>query len=146
MTPFLLDSNILVFSANAAAPEHQECKDAANKIAQNGDVACIVPQIIYEFWTVATRPTAERGLGLSPAEAYTALVTLKTAFPYIPDIDSIYPVWERLVVQHSVSGKNGHDARIVAAMDVHGINFLLTYNKKHFARFTHITCISPHEI
>ena len=39
-----------------------------------------------------------------------------------------------------------HDARLVAAMIVHGIPNLLTFNLPDFKRFTEITVISPEEV
>ena len=146
MVLFLIDANILIFSANPAAVEHQECVKATDAIRLNGDIACVIPQSLYEFWVVATRPMAERGLGMTPAQAQAELITIKGLFPTFPDNDAIYPEWERLVIQHSVSGKNAHDARYVAAMNVHWITNFLTYNKRHFTRFGGINPLLPSEI
>ena len=146
MVLFLIDANILIFSSNPAAPEYQECVKATDTIRLNGDIPCIVPQSLYEFWVVATRPIAERGLGMTPAQAIGELSTIKALFPSFPDSAAIYPEWERLVIQHSVSGKNAHDARYVAAMNVHGITNILTYNKRHFTRFSGINPLLPAEI
>jgi antitoxin component HigA of HigAB toxin-antitoxin module len=45
---------------------------------QNGDTPCIVPQSLYEFWTVATRKpnpqSALSGLGMTPDQAYAEIV------------------------------------------------------------------------
>jgi predicted nucleic acid-binding protein len=49
-------------------------------------------------------------------------------------------------VQHQVIGKNGPDARLVAAMFVHGINRLLTFNKTDFARYPFIGAVSPQDV
>ncbi|MEK7832647.1 MAG: hypothetical protein AAB401_16260 [Acidobacteriota bacterium] len=43
-------------------------------------------------------------------------------------------------------GKPAHDARIVAAMKVHGIAHLLTFNVGDFKRFPNITVVSPDEV
>ena len=59
---------------------------------------------------------------------------------------AIYPEWERLVIQYAVIGRNAHDARIVAAMKVHGITHLLTFNVGDFKRFQGITVVAPDEI
>ena len=42
-----------------------------------------------------------------------------------------------------VIGKNAHDARLVAAMRVHGVTHLLTFNDQDFARYTGITVLTP---
>ncbi len=54
--------------------------------------------------------------------------------------------WERLVTQHAVSGKFTYDARIVAAMNIHGITHLLTFNSDDFKRYPGITAVSPSDI
>ena len=51
----LFDANILIFSINPNSPFHQERVRAANIIRQNGDTPCIIPQSLYEFWTVTFR-------------------------------------------------------------------------------------------
>lgn len=44
---------------------------------------------------------------------------------------------------YRVSGVQVHDARLVAAMHVHNVNRILTFNTKDFARFTDIEAIDP---
>ncbi len=112
----LLDANILLYSADPASPFYPDSLRATNELRQRGDTPCIVPQSLYEFWVVATRPPANRGLGLTPAQALAELTSIKRFFPFLPDTPVIYPEWERLIVQHSVLGKND-DARYVAAMN-----------------------------
>ena len=43
-------------------------------------------------------------------------------------------------------GRDSHDTRIVAAMNVHGVTHLLTFNKDDFRRYTNIVAISPGEV
>jgi predicted nucleic acid-binding protein len=142
----LVDANILLYSADPASPFYPESVRATNELRRRGDTPCIVPQSLYEFWVVATRPLANRGLGLTPAQALAELTSINQLFPFLPDTPAIYPEWERLVVQHLVLGKNGHDARYVAAMNVHGITHLLTDNKDDFKRFTNITAFSTADV
>jgi predicted nucleic acid-binding protein len=61
----------------------------------------------------------------------------------LPDSEAIYHEWRRLVVTHSVSGVKVHDARLAAAMKVHGIEHLLTLNPDDFTRYTDITVVHP---
>jgi predicted nucleic acid-binding protein len=142
----LVDANILIYSTDPASPFHPDSVRATNELRRRGDMPCIVPQSLYEFWVVATRPIDKRGLGLTPSQAQAELVTIKRFFPFMADTPAIYQEWERLIALHSVSGKNGHDTRYVAAMIVHGITHLLTDNKNDFKRFTTITVFSPSEI
>ncbi len=41
----------------------------------------------------------------------------------------------KLLEQHNIGDKQGHDANIVATMLAHDIPCLLTHNKRDFARF-----------
>lgn len=64
----LLDTNILTRSAQASHPQHKIATSALVTLIQRGDIPCLVSQVVYEFWTVATRPIgAENGLGLTVA-------------------------------------------------------------------------------
>lgn len=47
----------------------------------------------------------------------------------------MYPEWRRLVVAHGVRGVQVHDARLAAAMRVHGVGRILTLNGADFARY-----------
>ncbi|HJT69510.1 MAG TPA: hypothetical protein VJ731_04885 [Terriglobales bacterium] len=40
-------------------------------------------------------------------------------------------------------GVQVHDARLVAAMRVHGVKRILTFNDKDFARYTDIAALHP---
>ncbi|HUY34503.1 MAG TPA: hypothetical protein VMV69_17290 [Pirellulales bacterium] len=47
---------------------------------------------------------------------------------------------------NDVKGKNAHDARLVAAMQRHGLTDLLSFNKPDFTRFTAINAFTPAEV
>jgi predicted nucleic acid-binding protein len=97
----------------------------------------------YEFWAVATRPLAVNGLGMAPSAAESELTQIKQLFRLLDDTPAVYMEWEKLVLQYSVSGKNAHDTRIVAAMMVHHLSQLLTFNAADFQRFSGITVLTP---
>jgi hypothetical protein len=95
---------------------------------------------------VATRPLTSNGLGLSVNEAAREITNLKTIFALRPDSPAIYSEWETLVVQFHVIGKPTHDARLVAAMKVHGLTHILTFNGSDFKRFGGITIVDPNSV
>jgi hypothetical protein len=99
--------------------------------------------VLYELWVVATRPVAVNGLGFTTAQAATELIRLQALFALFPDTPAIFPEWQRLVVAHEVMGRNAYDARLVAAMAVHGLTHLLTFNLADFARYSGITVLDP---
>lgn len=81
-------------------------------------------------------------LGLSIEQASKELDQIKRFWVLLPDVP-LFEEWERVVKAYRVSGKNTHDARLVAAMHVHGIHSILTFNGNDFARYTDITVVDP---
>ena len=110
------------------------------------DELFVIAQNLIEFWAVATRPIANNGLGLTIGQATQELTKLKALFVILPDTADILPEWEQLVVKHQVLGKQVYDTRLVAAMIVHNLTHLLTFNIDDFKRFTVITAASQQTI
>lgn len=52
----LLDTNILLRMAQPRSPHHQTAIHAVLELHQRGVHLFLVPQILYEFWVVATHP------------------------------------------------------------------------------------------
>lgn len=142
----ITDSNILVYSVQPQSPFYQDATDAVIELRRQGEVLCVIPQNLIEFWVVATRPINVNGLGMNIAQAHNELTRLKGLFQLLPDKAAIFPEWERLVVQQAVMGKATHDTRIVAAMNVHGVTKILTENKDDFKRFQNITALEPKDV
>ena len=106
----------------------------------------LVPQVLYEFWVVATRPLAVNGLEMSIIDAKIAIEKWTTVYPVLLDERGVYHIWESLVTTYQIRGKPAHDARLVAAMMHHQVTNLLTFNVNDFERFTGINIYSPHDI
>jgi predicted nucleic acid-binding protein len=145
---YLLDTNILLRLAQRNHPMHKDARDSLRVLLRRKDVIQIVPQILVEFWVVATRPIGSNGLGLTVETTKRRLEKAESFFEVLPDVAAIYREWVRLVHTYSVSGVNAHDARIVAAMRIHSVPHLLTFNADDFNRFdkTEITVVTPAEI
>jgi predicted nucleic acid-binding protein len=106
----------------------------------------IVAQNLIELWSVATRPLGENGLGMPTSKAALELARLKGMFLFLPEIPSIYPAWEALVIEYRVTGKPAHDARLVAAMQAHGLTAILTFDETGFSRYSGIDVIHPAQV
>jgi len=139
----LLDTNILGRMAEPGHAQYHIALDATAALIRRGDQPCIAPQVLYEFWVVATRPKAVNGLGLTVAMAAAELSRLQRLFLFVPETPAVFAEWEQLVTAHQVSGKNAHDARLVAIMSLHGISHILTFNSVHFARYRSVTALEP---
>lgn len=83
---------------------------------------------------------------MSQAQANGEITRLQSLYPVFPDIPAIFSEWERLVNAYISEGNQNHDARIVAAMLVHGIMALLTFNKADFVRYSEVTVGTPQEV
>ncbi len=142
----LPDTNIILRLVNRNDPLHQVVSQAIERLEQSGEELVIIPQILVEFWTVATRPKDVNGLGMPTREAENELEKLQKLFTVLPENEKIFDEWKRLIVKYKVSGKTTHDARIAAAMTVHKIENILTLNPNDFKRFTEITAIRPQDI
>ena len=142
----LVDTNVLLRSAETGHAHFQLSVDAIDFLRSHGHDLVLVPQILYEYWSVATRPLANNGFGLSPAEATVELSMLRRLFRLLQDERGIYSMWQTLVVQHAVRGKQAHDARLAAAAQRHLITHVLTFNTTDFLRYPFLTAASPPDI
>ncbi|MGH9801544.1 MAG: type II toxin-antitoxin system VapC family toxin [Blastocatellia bacterium] len=143
---YAVDTNILARSIHEGHPMQQPTRDAIKTLLDRGETVCVLAQSLYEFWVIATRPLEVNGFGMSATEARIRLTEFEARLTLKTDRPEIYAEWKRLVTQHAVMGKPAHDARIAAAMKVHGITYLLTFNVGDFKRFQDITATSPDEV
>jgi predicted nucleic acid-binding protein len=133
---YLVDTSVLARLANKADLSYAVAVRAVVELHRRGEVLRVAPQNLIEFRSVATRPVAANGLGLSVAEAMSKSSIFEFAFPLLEESPSIYPAWKALVDALGVISKQVHDARLVAVCHVHGVSHLLSFNAAHFARLT----------
>lgn len=138
-----VDTNVLIFSVQSGHPWREISIAAIEQVLAADDRVCVLPQNIAEFWNVCTRPADKNGLGLSPEETEERLKGLDSILTLLHDSPEVYARWRQLLVRHSVRGVQVHDARIAAAMQVHGVAKLLTFNPRDFGRYDGITPIRP---
>jgi len=146
MNLVLMDTNIILRGAEPAHPMHIDAINAQAELRRRGNNPCLVAQNLIEFRSVATRPGAVNGMGMSQSDADNELTKLKSLYAVFADEATILPMWERLVTTYGSAGKQNHDARLVAAMLVHKITLLLTFNKSDFTRYSDITVVTPQEV
>src|ERR1035441_7854325 len=129
----LVDTNILLRSVQTHHPHYALVERAFLALRAQREALYVTVQNFVEFWAVATRPeTSENRIGITPDMAARELAVLKDLFQLLPEPDSVFTEWERLVTTYKVSGKSTHDARLVATMRLHGIDKILTFNVPDF--------------
>jgi predicted nucleic acid-binding protein len=142
----LVDTSVLI---RTLQPHHSlfvPAERAIRLLPEQGRELHIVAQNLIELWTVATRPFGENGLGMAPTKAASELERIKGMFLLLPETPAIYPAWEALVIRHQVTGKPTHDARLVAAMQVHGLAAILTFDRTGFSRYAGIEVVHPEQV
>ena len=139
----LLDTNLLVAVVQPTHVHHAVSRSAILRLQAGGHIRCIVPQNIYEFWAIATRPVKANGLDRPTATAAADVRRAVRYFRLLPDRPAILDVWRQLVVRHNVKGRTAHDARLVAAMLVHGVDGILAFNVADFVQYPTVRVLDP---
>ncbi len=131
----LVDTNVLLRRVQRSHPSHAIAVESVGRLLATGEPVYFTLQNVAEFWNVATRPASHNGLGFSSSVALAEVANIEEDLELLPDIPAIYAEWKTLVVRHGVVGVKVHDARLVAAMNVHGVRRLLTFNADDFTRY-----------
>jgi predicted nucleic acid-binding protein len=139
----LVDTNLLTRMAEPGHAQNAVAHGAVNRLGSQGHELLIVPQVLYEFWSVCTRPVTANGLGKTPTETVGEIVKIRKLFRLMDETPRILPEWETLVSTLGIIGRNAHDAHLVAAMLVRAIPAILTFNGSDFRRFPGVTIIDP---
>ena len=137
-----VDTNVLLRSVQPTHPSHGAAVRSVARLIREGESLVVTPQIIAEFWNVATRPTDKNGLGFSPDTVTAEVAKIEEFCSIVAESIDVYTEWKRLIAMHEVRGVHAHDARLVAAMNVYGIRRILTFNGDDFGRYR-IDVVAP---
>jgi predicted nucleic acid-binding protein len=127
-------------------PDHNDYPaivSAIETILRAEGVLCYTSQNLGEFWNACTRPVDRNGYGLSPREADRRARFFEARLRLLPESLGVHEEWRKLLVTHSISGVQVHDARLAAAMHVYGVRRILTFNDRDFARFSNLEAVHP---
>jgi predicted nucleic acid-binding protein len=139
---YLADTNFSLRFAIRQNPLHSTVRQTVRNLRKNGDEIRVVPQTCVEFWNVATRPAKNNGFGFPITDVDFFLRLIERVFPLLPDNENVHQEWRKLVLSFGVSGVQVHDARIVAAMLIHQVTHILTFNTSDFARYSNIGIVA----
>ena len=144
--PYLVDSNILHRWVKPDHVDYPRIVVATDVILRHEGVLCYTSQNVAEFWNACTRPVDRNGYGLSPQATDHRARFFEGKLRLLADSLAVHEEWRKLLVTHSVSGVQVHDARLVAAMRIHGVQRILTFNDKDFTRYSNIQAVHPRNI
>ena len=145
MTRYLVEHQRLASQCREYVGPQPAAASTITTLLTQGDELFLVPQVLMEFWSVATRPAAVNGFGWPVGVVRAAIDRLLDQFPLLPETPVVFGEWLRLVTQYGVMGKQSHDTRLVAILNVHQVARLLTFNTDDFKIFGAIA-VSPDEI
>ncbi len=143
---YLIDTNLLVRAVDRKDPDSRTARDVLKKLIGNQDALFILPQITAEFWVVCTRPRKKNGLGFTPTRVRRYIQRFESFFFLVLETEEVYRDWNQLVSAHSIAGPEAHDTRVVAAMRVHGIENIVTFNVNDFVVYDGINIVHPKQI
>src|ERR1700683_5449942 len=143
MAVTLIDTNVLLRLLQPLHPQYSIAATAVAELRKQRADLCVAPQNLVEFWVVATRPVVNNGLGMSPLMIAGELRALNGLFRLLEGKPGVAGAWEMLVGKHLVSGKQAHDAHLVAVMLVYAVTSILTFNIADFQRYPGITVLDP---
>ena len=140
------DTNVLIRLASSDDPEHEVALEVRDRSISSGETICLFPQVIYEFFVVATKSRKANGLELPASDAEVFIAGFLLDFAFVPDSEKTFEAWRDLTARYAVRGNPNHDLRIVAAMLAADVGRVLTFNPKHFRRFTEIEVVDPRDV
>jgi len=146
MAVYLLDTNVLLRLVNATASGSGQAAQAVSRILRRNEECLLTPQVLIEFWCVATRPIAANGLGWDPAKARLEVDRLLQQFPLLEDTSEIFHRWLAIVTSQDARGKRVHDLRLIAVMQAHRVTHLLTFNTSDFPPTPDIAFVHPEQV
>ena len=146
VSKYLLDTNILLRASNRASPKYTLAVDSVVSLIAQGHQCIITPQVMIEFWVVATRPIEVNGLGWSIERTERKINRLISQFTLLEETESIFALWLDLVTRYQIKGKRTHDTRLMAVAIANEISHILTFNPKDFIKIQELIIIHPDDV
>ncbi|MGI8765576.1 MAG: TA system VapC family ribonuclease toxin [Gemmatimonadaceae bacterium] len=141
---FVVDTNILIYAANADAAEHATCRAQLEAWRSRAGVWYLTWGICYEFLRVATHPRVlQRPLSARDAWHFLQSVLASPGASLLVPTDRHAAVLTELLERvPGLAGNLVHDATTVTLMYEHGIRRIYTHDAD-FYRFPDIEPLDP---
>lgn len=131
----VLDTNVLLAATDEARADHHGAVMALNVWPASGVALYTSGQILREYLAVATRLVDHNGLGLERSAAVANVRALRQRLRLLAEDGKVADRLLQVLDAVDCTGKQVHDANVVATMLVHGIDTIVTSNVDDFARF-----------
>jgi len=100
----MVDTNVLLRITRRTDPQHQLIVTALTQLIGQGTTLHYTHQNIAEMWNVMTRPPGRNGLGLTVNEAETEVRAIELGMTLLPDSETVYQEWRKIILRYGVSG------------------------------------------
>jgi predicted nucleic acid-binding protein len=131
----MLDTNVFLAATDESRTEHRAALTVVNDWAAADTTLCTSGQVLREYLSVATRPVEKNGLGLKLPDALGNVRAIRERTTLLAEDSKVADRLIGLLADIECSGKQVHDANVVATMLVHGVGTVVTMNLDDFARF-----------
>lgn len=139
-----VDTNVLIYAFSKESEYYKASRELLNK-AQEGELSlCIAPQVLAEFYAIATDPrrTTVPQKPQETANVIDQLLEMPGMVLLSLPVDVVNR-WTALIRQHPVRGRDIFDVQLVATMLGNGVSQIYTYNRKNFEKFNEIEVLAP---
>lgn len=131
----LLDTNVLLEATTPVRELHQAALAVLNEWPNRGLELYVSGQVLREYLAVATRSSEHNGLGLSVAHALANVAAFVERCRFLVEDRDVHESLRQLLEDVECSGKQIHDANLVATCLANGVKGLVTANVADFERF-----------
>lgn len=141
---FVVDTNVLVYAADAHAPEHDRCRTLVERWRRQAGAWYLTWGNCYEFLRVVTHPRVFRQpwTGRAASEFLWALLQSPGLSLLAPTERHAAVLAEVLAEVPMIGGNLWHDAETAVLMREHGIRRICTRDTD-FARFPWVEIVDP---
>lgn len=141
---FVVDTNVLIYAADEAAPEHARCRGLLEGWRRRSGAWYITWGIAYEFLRVATHPRVFRQpRTLVEARRFLSALAGSPGFGILTPTDRHASVLDEIAAEvPGLAGNLLHDTHTATLMREHGIRRICTRDVD-FHRFPFLEAIDP---
>jgi toxin-antitoxin system PIN domain toxin len=141
---FVVDTNVLVYAADADTPQHERCRSALEGWRRERTPWYLTWGIVYEFLRVVTHPRLIRSpFPSAGAMAFVEAVLASPSLHILTETSRHLEVLDEVAGDVPLlSGNLYHDAHTAALMREHGLRTIVTRDTD-FHRFPFLEVIDP---
>ncbi len=133
-----VDTNILVYANNSLSPFCTAARQKLIDATADFDSVWVSRQVFREFAAIVSREMNSTIGRVNFDKLAASIHQMEHDFSVAENSGAVTKFWLALLKETNTSGKQVHDAQIVATMLHYRIDHLLTHNEADFKRFSHL--------